>query len=94
MANPIVGEKETFVMTFTDSDGTATDPTDVTLQVKVAETTTTYTYSLAEITKDSTGVYSKEITYSTAGWLYWEWQGTGTVAVVTNGNKYVEAQLL
>ena len=95
MADYIVGDAVTLGATFADSAGTATDPTAVTLQVKDgAGTTTLYTYSLAEITKVSTGVYSKALSLTSSGWWYYEWQGTGTVAKVNNGQFYVDAQLL
>ena len=95
MADYIVGDAVTLGATFTNSAGTATDPTAVTLEVKdPSGTTTTYTYSLAEITKVSTGVYSKAISLTASGWWYYEWQGTGTVAKVENGKFHVQAQLI
>ncbi len=60
--------------------GELTDPTTVTLKVKDSTgTTTTYTYALGTVTKDSTGKYSKNIMPTTSGaWFYW-WAGTGAV---------------
>ena len=60
-------EIATLTNTFAVS-GVATDPTTVTLAITdPTGTTTTYTYAAAEITKDSTGVYHKDITCSSAG---------------------------
>ncbi len=60
--------------------GTPTDPTTVTFKVKTPSgTTTTYTYALAQITKDSTGNYHKDISASEAGFWYCRMEGTGTV---------------
>lgn len=94
MANPIVGESERFTITITDFDGSASDPDALTLEIKdPSGNITTYTYSLAEITKSSTGVYYKVLpAYDEAGTWWWEWQGTGTVNVVVNGFRSVEAQ--
>ncbi len=74
---------------FTVAD-VATDPTTVTLKVKSpAGTVTTYTYAAGEITKDSTGNYSKTITPTVSGaWYYW-WAGTGACIATAQGGFYV-----
>lgn len=91
----IVGDAITLQASFTNSAGTATDPTDVTLQVKdPSGNTDLYTYSLAGLTKASTGVYTKSIALDEAGYWLYEWQGTGTIAKVDNGKIRVEAQLI
>lgn len=91
----ISGDAITLTATFANSAGTATDPTAVTLQVKdPSGNVDLYTYSLAEITKSGTGVYTKTISLDEAGWWFYEWQGTGTVAKVHNGKIYVEGQLI
>lgn len=66
--------------TFTVS-GTPTDPTTISLAVTDPEgTTTTYTYAAAQITRDSAGVYHKDIPCTLTGtWLYL-WVGTGAAA--------------
>jgi hypothetical protein len=74
--------------------GVATDPTTVTLKVKSpAGTTTTYTYALGEVTKDSVGNYSKVITPTISGaWFYW-WAGTGAcIATAQAGFQVYEAE--
>ncbi len=66
--------------TFTVS-GTATDPTTVTLKVKdPAGTVSTYTYAEAQITKDGTGNYHKDVALTLEGYYYYRWEGTGAVA--------------
>jgi uncharacterized protein YfaS (alpha-2-macroglobulin family) len=91
----IVGDAITITATITNSSGTATDPTELTLQVKdPSGNTALYTYSLSEITKSSTGVYYKSVALDEAGYWFWEWQATGTVAKVDNGSVHVLAQLI
>jgi hypothetical protein len=71
---------------FTNSAGTATDPTTVTLKVKdPSGNIDTYTYALSEVTKDSTGAYHKDITIDEAGQWYYRFVGTGTVAAAEEG---------
>jgi hypothetical protein len=70
--------------------GTATDPTAVTLVVTdPAGTPTTYQYSLAEITKSGTGVYTKDIPCTAAGLWTYVWVGTGTASDVQPGAWFV-----
>lgn len=91
----IVGDAITLTASFYNASETLTDPTDVTLQIKSpGGTVTTYTYSLDEITKSSTGVYTKTIALSQSGLHYYEWQGTGSLAKVGNGKFNVKAQLI
>lgn len=87
----VVGDTVTLTNTFAVS-GTATDPTTVSLVVTdPAGTATTYTYAGATITKSSTGVYTKNVTASSAGvWLF-TWTGTGTAADVQDGSFTVRA---
>lgn len=62
---------------------TLTDPTTVTLYIThPSGTTDTYTYALAEITKDSTGIYSKQIVVDASGEWNARYVGTGTCAAV------------
>lgn len=81
----VVGDTVTLTNTFKVS-GTATDPTTISLVVTdPAGTATTYTYAGATITRSSTGVYTKNITASTAGIWSYTWTGTGAAADVENG---------
>lgn len=64
--------------------GVATDPTAVSLTVRdPASVSTTYTYAAAQITKDSTGNYHKDVTVTTVGG--WTFSFAGTGAVVAQG---------
>ena len=86
----VVGDTVTLSNTFKVS-GTATDPTAISLAVTdPAGTATTYTYAGGTITKTSTGLYTKNITASTAGLWSYTWTGTGTAADVENGSFTVE----
>lgn len=77
--------------TFTDSNGTAADPTTVTLEVKdPSGNEATYTYALSQITKSSTGIYYKDVTTDEGGTWYYRWLGSGTVASADEGYFYVE----
>lgn len=89
-----VGDAIQLKSTFTVS-GTKTDPTTVQLEVKdPSNNTDTYTYAGSTITKNSTGVYSKTITFDEAGWWTYEWTGTGTCVVVEGNQIYVRAALI
>lgn len=73
------------VSTVFSVDGTATDPTAVSLTVKDPDgASTTYTYADTEITKDGTGEYHKDIscTSTTQGLWVAVWAGTGTASDV------------
>lgn len=73
-------------------DGTATDPTTVTLVVTdPSGSATTYTYAGSTVTKDSTGTYHRDVTVSSAGVWSWKWVGTGTAADIANGQFEVHA---
>lgn len=76
------GDTIRFSAAFTAS-GVATDPTDVILKVKQPDgTTVTYKYSLAEITKSSTGNYYKDVVTTQTGQLWYHFAGTGVLVTV------------
>jgi len=80
--------------TFT-AENVKTDPTTIILEVKdPSGNVDTYTYSEAEITKDSQGVYSKIVEFDETGWWSYEWHGTGTVIVVDGRRFRVDSQLI
>lgn len=94
MADIHVGDAMTLRAKFRVS-GTLTDPTTITLDVKdPSGNTDTYTLAGATVTKDSTGSYSKSVTFDEAGWWTYEWTGTGTVVAVEGNQIYVRAQLI
>ena len=82
----VVGDTVTLTNTFKVS-GTATDPTTISLVVTdPTGTATTYTYAGSTITRTSTGLYTKNITASTAGLWSYTWTGTGAAADVESGS--------
>lgn len=90
------GSNELATLTNTFAVGeTATDPTAVTLTVTdPTGAATTYTYSLAEITKTGTGVYTKDIPCTTAGIWQYVWTGTGSASDVVGGTWTVTTTAL
>lgn len=66
----------------TQSPHVVADPTAVTLEVlDPAGTLTSYTYAAAQVTKDSTGVYSYLLTLDASGAWYYRYKGTGALKV-------------
>lgn len=81
----VAGDTVTLTNTFAVA-GVATDPSTVALVVTdPAGSATTYTYAGGTITKSATGVYTKNITASTAGIWSYKWTGTGSAADVASG---------
>lgn len=81
-----VGQQLRLSCTFT-VDGTATDPTTVTLKVTdPSGNLDTYTYALAQIAKSTTGVFYKDINFAEEGYWKYRWEGTGACAAVTEGS--------
>ena len=75
--------------------GTLTDPTTVTLNVTdPTGQTQSYTYALAEITKDAVGKFSKLIPGEIEGTWFYEWIGTGACEAASEGyfkiKSYIE----
>lgn len=83
MAKHYVHETVRITGTFTDSSGAAADPSDVIMCiVDPSGNSTKYTYSLAEITKSSTGIYYLDILSDESGtWTAWV-KGTGSVYTI------------
>jgi hypothetical protein len=76
-----VGDVAVVRGSFYDTAGTLTDPTTITLKARdPSGNIATYTYAEATVTKDSTGVYSKNVTLDEAGKWTFGWTATGTVA--------------
>lgn len=70
---------------FTNSAGTATDPTVVYLTIRKpsgALPQETYSGSPSAIEKDSTGNYHRDIQCDEVGDWFAQWEGTGTVQAV------------
>jgi len=77
--------------TFTDSDGTAQDPTAVLCQYKnPSGTTTSLTYGTdAELVKSATGVYYVDINANAVGEWWYRFYSTGTGQAADEGSFYV-----
>jgi hypothetical protein len=84
-----VGDSVRLSIAIVNSAGVATDPTALSLTVKPATgTAATYTYALAEITKDSTGNYHKDITVTShdGGTWYYKFTATGAAIGMQQGS--------
>lgn len=80
---------------YAGSPSALTDPTTVALAVTdPTGATTTYTYALAQITRTSAGLYTKDIACSTAGTWTAVWTGTGTASDVATATWEVFATAL
>lgn len=78
-------ELATLTNTFSVS-GTPTDPTTITLTVtNPAGTSTDYTYALGEVTRSGAGVYTMDVSCTTAGEWQYQWVATGTVSDIEIG---------
>lgn len=80
-----IGDAVRLTNTFLQGD-TPTDPATVSLTVTdPSGTATTYTYGAAQITKDSTGVYHKDVSVNAAGEWQYRFFGTGAVEAAAQG---------
>lgn len=91
-----VGDKIRTTFPVVNQDGTAVDPTTVSLTVNYpsagrARTSITYTYASNQVEKVSTGIYRTNITFDYPGVWHLVWAGTGT-AVVSEEISYVVRQ--
>lgn len=73
-----IGDVLRLKATFYDSNNVAVDPNTITLAIKNSTGTTVYTYGAAEIAKEATGVYYRDVTLDVAGWWFYRWTATGT----------------
>lgn len=88
MATYPAGDVARLSVTFTLS-GVNTDPTSVTLSVKVPSgTTTSYIYGSSAIVKDATGQYHYDLTLATSGLYEYRWVGTGTVTAANESSLF------
>jgi len=72
------------------SGGAYVDPTTVKVSVKdPSGTSTDYLYSLAEVTKESTGVYYKDLSADLVGTYYVRTVTTGTYQAAQEDSFYV-----
>ena len=81
-----IGATVTLTATFKNSAGNPTDPTGVSLEVTAPDgSASTYTYAAAQVTKASTGVYTRPVVLTTAGAWHYRWEATGAVEAVFTG---------
>jgi hypothetical protein len=66
--------------------GILQDPDTITLRVRTPDgTISVYTYAQGQVSKTSTGIYYKDISFALAGFVDYRWEGTGNVpAAVDN----------
>jgi hypothetical protein len=75
--------------------GTPTDPTTVALAITdPTGALTTYTWAGGTVTRDSAGVFHKDVTCSTAGEWQYQWTGTGTASDTTVDTFTVQEAVL
>jgi hypothetical protein len=85
-----IGDSITITAAFATAGGVAADPTEVTVKVQDgAGTETTYLYSLAQVTKNSVGNYSLNVTLTVAGRWWYRVAGTGAVIGAAENWFYV-----
>jgi len=77
----LIGNRVELRITFTDADGSLADPTTAAIQVM----TPAGVESSAAPTKESTGVYTHQVTLDEVG--DWWYRGTGVGAVVAADEK-------
>lgn len=86
-----INDRVRLSVTFTVSS-TPTDPTTVTLKVEdPSGNEATYTYALAQVTRDDTGDYHYDLTLDEAGSWAYRWEGTGTVTAAYEATMFVKA---
>lgn len=87
-------EDETVRGAFTDIAGVATDPTTVSLVVRVPGSAAATTYGWptgvdGNLSKEATGRFYRDLAIATAGLWHWTLSGTGAVATAQSGAFYV-----
>ena len=87
-----VGDSIRIEVDVTDLADAAADPTEVTLQVRDPDaTTTTYTYGGGTVTKSTTGSYYYDLTVDTPGVYLFRWAATGAYVAAEAGSFTVVA---
>jgi hypothetical protein len=85
-----IGDLVRLSASFTNSVGSAVDPTTVAVKYKApGAATVTKTYALAEVTKDSTGHYHYDVSVTVEGHWYYRWESTGTGQAAAEDVFYV-----
>lgn len=87
-----VGDTVRLTSDFALTNGSAADPSEVTLRVRTPGGETTLyeiTSPYSELVRDAVGSYHCDLAITEAGTWAYRWQGTGTVATVEEGQLYV-----
>lgn len=85
-----LGDKIRLSAVFKNSAGTATDPTTISLKVRIpAGTIAEYTYAASELTRASAGNYYLDYAPATSGDYLLRWAGTGAVQAATEDHFQV-----
>jgi hypothetical protein len=86
-----IGDLVRLTGTFTDLDGTATDPSGITMSIKIPNgTVTTLTYGVdGSLYRSSTGIYYTDFAPTMEGLHYYRFAGTGAVTAAEEQNFYV-----
>ena len=86
------GDTVRLSVAFLNHAGLAADPTGVTLNYRfaVVGSPVKYTYGTdAAIVRDSLGAFHCDLELTSAGLLYYRWEGTGAVEAVSEGQLLV-----
>lgn len=81
--------------TLTDASDVAVDPSTVSVKVRPPTgSTLTYTYALATVTKEETGIYYKDISVTESGKWYYQFVSTGTGQAMDEGAFVVKSSAI
>lgn len=91
-----VGDGVRFKATITDLDGSAADPTTVTVKIRdPSGNTETLVYGVdGDVKKSGTGIYYVDRTIDEAGVWRHRWAGTGAVVVAEEAGLTVKEQVV
>ena len=87
-----IGDQERLTVAFTDLNGTAVNPTTVTLKVRTPDgtvTTLATSDSPNPIGNASTGNYYYDYTYAQEGRHHFEWSASGALVAAASGERWV-----
>jgi hypothetical protein len=88
-----VGDLAHLAVTFTDLDGVATDPTEVTLEIHEPDgTNTTVTWGAGQITRNSTGDFYYDFDVTQSGQHLYKWTASGALVGKDPGSFLVQPQ--
>lgn len=86
-----VGDLAHIAATFTDLDGTATDPTEVTLEIQEPDgTNTSKTWGAGQVIRAGTGDFYFDFTVTQSGQHLYRWSASGALVGVDPGAFLVE----